>query len=309
MKPLIAIVGPTGVGKSTLALKLARAYRGEIVSCDSRQVYRHMDIGTAKPTPEERASVPHHLVDIILPDAELSLAGYQEMAYRAIGDIHRRGKLPFLVGGTGQYFRAVVEGWAVPRVPPDNALRERLEAEAESRGAAALFAELTDVDPAAARKIDPRNVRRVIRALEVYRSTGVPFSQLQKKQSPPYRTLVVGLTLEREELYRRVDARVDRMLDAGLVGEVTGLIAMGYGPDLPAMSGIGYRQISAYLDGKLTLTEAVQQTRYETHRYIRQQYTWFRLKDERIHWFNIYIDNAAARINELVSEFIKESAN
>jgi tRNA dimethylallyltransferase len=165
------------------------------------------------------------------------------------------------------------------------------------------------VDPVAARKIDPRNVRRVIRALEVYRSKGIPFSRLQTKQVPPYRTLIIGLTMEREELYRRVDERVDRMLDTGLVAEVAGLIERGYGPGLPAMSGIGYRQISDYLAGKLTLAEAIQQTKYETHRYIRQQYTWFRLKDERIHWFNIYNNGKETAICELVNGFIKDATD
>lgn len=287
MSLLICIIGPTGTGKSAHAIEVVSAYQGEIINCDSRQVYRHMDIGTAKPVPAELSLVKHHLVSFINPDEELSLAQYQETAYRTIEEIQSRGKQPLLVGGTGQYFWAVIEGWEVPKVPPNLEMRRRLESEVEARGAAALYQELTEADPAAAIKIDPRNVRRVIRALEVFRSRGVTFSSLQVKKSPPFQTLIIGLTMDRAELYLRVDARVDRMMTQGLVEEVEQLINMGYSPDLPAMSGIGYRQIILYLQGKLKLEDAIQQIKYETHRYIRQQYAWFRLKDERIHWFNI----------------------
>lgn len=304
MNPLIAIVGPTGIGKSILAIKLAGPIQGEIISCDSRQVYHYMDIGTAKPSPADRMKVPHHLIDIINPDEELSLAGYQAIAYQTIDDVHSRQKIPLLVGGTGQYFWAVVEGWEVPRVPPDTGLRKSLEAEAAAGGIDDLYAELKNIDPEAAQKIDSRNVRRVIRALEVYRTQGSKFSELQRKKSPPYRVLTIGLTLERAELYHRVDLRVDRMLAEGLVAEVANLLQMGYNAELPAMSGIGYRQIIRHLKGELTLDDAVQQIKFETHRYIRQQYAWFRLKDERIHWFNL--DNSVEKeINIQINDFLQ----
>lgn len=302
-KKIVAIIGPTGVGKSTLAVKIACAFNGEVVGCDSRQVYRYMDIGTAKPFPEEIASVPHHLVDIIYPDETLSLAEYQQLAYHTIDNIMDREKLPLLVGGTGQYFWAVVEGWEVPRVPPDLELRRRLEKEAIEKGREELYEELRLVDPESARKIDSRNVRRVIRALEVFHSRGVPFSSLQNKKSSRYETLVIGLTMERKELYRRVDKRVDDMIYRELVGEVKKLLEMGYGFELTAMSGIGYKQIGEYLQGKISLREAIQQIKFETHRYVRQQYTWFRLKDERIHWFNV-IDNVEPDIFKLVTEHL-----
>jgi tRNA dimethylallyltransferase len=274
------------VGKTETAVQLCRDLGGEIISADSRQIYRKLDIGTAKPTPEERAAAVHHLVDVIDPDEVLGLAEYQELAYAAIDDILARGRAPFLVGGTGQWVRAVVEGWGVPRVPPDHALRAELEAEAEQAGPEALHARLAAVDPVAAAKIDYRNVRRVIRALEVHLKTGVPISRHQRAQPPPYRILQVGLTMPRQALYARVDARIERMLDEGLVDEVRSLLAQGYSLNLPAMSSLGYRQIGRYVACELGLDEAVGLIKRETRRYIRQQYNWFRLDDPRIHWFD-----------------------
>lgn len=283
--PLVVIVGPTAVGKSDLALHLAVALDGEIVSADSRQVYRHMDIGTAKPTPEERAAVPHHLIDVVEPDELYTLAQYQRDAYRAIDEIVHRGRVPFLVGGTGLYVRAVVEGLTIPAVPPNPRLRADLEQLANEIGAEGLHRELRQIDPEAAAGIDWRNVRRVIRAIEVFRATGQPISRLRASQPPPYAVLMIGLTLDRVELYRRIDDRVDRMIAAGLVEEVQRLVARGFGFDTPAMSGLGYRQIGAYLRGEVDLDTAVQMVKNETHRFARQQYTWFRLSDSRIHWF------------------------
>jgi tRNA dimethylallyltransferase len=306
MNSLVCIVGPTGAGKTMTALQISRAFTSEIVNCDSRQIYRHMDIGTAKPTREELSMVMHHLIDIADPDDEISLTQYQEMAYRAINEIQSRGVLPLLVGGTGQYFWAVAEGWQAPKVPPDTELRHNLEKQVKDKGASSLYDELSVVDPAAARKIDPRNIRRVIRALEVFRIRGVRFSELQDKKPPPYRILIVGLTADRQELYLQVDKRVDQMIGHGLVSEVKQLIEMGYGDNLPSMSSIGYRQICRYLRGELTLEEATQQIKFETHRYIRQQYTWFRLKDERIHWFNI-CNNVESDIIDLINQFIGSS--
>lgn len=303
MNSLVCIVGPTGAGKTRTALQISRTFASEVVNCDSRQIYRHMDIGTAKPTREELSMVKHHLIDIVEPDNEISLTQYQEMAYRAIDEIQSRGIIPLLVGGTGQYFWAVVEGWQAPKVPPDTELRRNLEKQVIDKGASSLYEELVVVDPVAARKIDPHNVRRVIRALEVFRIRGVCFSELQDKKPPPYRILIVGLTAERQELYLKVDKRVDQMIEHGLVLEVKQLIKMGYSNNLPSMSSIGYRQIYRYLQGELTLEEATRQIKFETHRYIRQQYTWFRLKDERIHWFNIY-NNVESDIIDLIKGFI-----
>jgi len=230
---LVVLVGPTGVGKTALAVQLAQALRGEIISADSRQVYRRMDIGTAKPTPEERALARHHLIDILDPDEPFSLAEFQERAYACIADVAQRDRLPMLVGGTGQYVRAVVEGWRVPRVPPDPALRAALFAEAERDGAEALYERLIALDPGAAAFVDARNVRRVVRALEVCIRSGRPFSEQRGKTPPPYRILTIGLTMERQALYRRIDRRIDDMLAQGLVDE--GRAAMiGHYPRCPA---------------------------------------------------------------------------
>ncbi len=274
--PLLAIVGPTAVGKTALAIALAQALGGEIVSADSRQVYRGMDIGTAKPSAAERAAAPHHLIDVVDPDEEFSLARYQDLATAAIGEIAGRGRLPLLVGGTGQYLAAVLEGWQVPRVAPQPELRAALEREAQERGAAALHERLVRVDPAAAAGILPTNVRRVIRALEVYQVTGRPISEQQTRQQPPYAARTLWLTLPTDELYSRIDARVDGMIAAGLVEEVRGLLARGYGWDLPAMSSLGYREFQPYIDGRASLAEAIQQLKYDTHAFARRQPNWFR---------------------------------
>jgi tRNA dimethylallyltransferase len=281
--PLLAIVGPTATGKTGLAIELALRLNGEIVSADSRQVYQGMDIGTAKPTPEQRALVPHHLLDIITPNTSYTLTQYQADAQAAIDAIHARGRLPLLVGGTGLYIRAVVDNLAIPEVPPQWSLRRELEEQAAREGAAALHARLAALDPASAARIDPANVRRVIRALEVCLVTGQPFSAQQGARLSPYHTLLLGLTCERARLYERADRRVDAMIAAGLVDEVRALVAQGYDWHLPAMTSLGYGEIGAYLRGETSLAEAIERLRHNTHRYIRRQYTWFR-PDSRIHW-------------------------
>ncbi len=306
MNHLVAIVGPTGVGKSKLALRLAQAFDGEIVSADSRQVYRYMDIGTAKPSREELALVSHHLIDIVSPDEDFGLAQYQQLAYRAIEDIQQRKKLALLVGGSGLYVWSVLEGWGIPQVAPDPEFRHSLEEKVARMGKDELYQELARVDPVAAQRIDPRNVRRTIRALEVHRGAEVPFSQLQRKEAPPFNTLIIGLTADRAELYRRIDLRVDEMIKQGLVDEVKRLVNRGYDFNLPAMSGIGYRQIGMFLRGELTLPGAIQQIKFETHRLARQQYTWFQLQDDRIKWFDIQ-STTDSQIMAPLSKFIRGS--
>ncbi len=299
---LVAIVGPTGIGKSRLALKLAIRFNGEIVSADSRQVYRGLDIGTDKPAVEERALVPHHLIDVVEPGEDFSLAEYQRLAGEAISDILGRGRLPLLVGGSGLYVWAVLEGWQVPPVPPDPGLRRQLRARAEEQGSAALYDELRAVAPGAAARIDPRNVRRVIRALEVHRAPAGP-SGGPGKRPPPFRWLALGLTAPRPEVYRRTDARVDAMFRRGLVDEVRGLLAKGYGPERPALSGIGYRQVVAFLQGETSLAGAIARVKTETHRLVRHQYAWFRPGDERIHWLDITTD-FESEAERLVASFL-----
>ena len=286
-------MGPTAAGKTALSIDLAEAAGGEIVSADSRQIYRGMDIGTAKVTAEERARVPHHLLDVVTPDQVLSLAEYQALAYAAIADIHARGRLPFLVGGTGQYIQAVVEGWSIPAVAPHPELRAELEAKASAEGAEALHGWLAALDPAAAARIDYRNVRRVIRALEVCLVTGQPITELQRKNPPPFDILQIGVTRPRPELYGRIDARVDQMMAAGLLDEVRRLDAAGYAWELPAMTGLGYRQIGEFLRAEVSLDEAIARIKQGTRRFVQQQYNWFRLADPAINWFDPGVTQAA----------------
>ena len=290
MKPLIVIVGPTAVGKTAAAIRLAERIDGEIVSADSRQIYRHMDIGTAKPSAEQRVRVPHHLIDVVDPDEAFSLAQYQSAAYAAIDDIFARGKQPLLVGGTGLYVKAVSEGLRIPAVPPHPDLRAELEAQAASSGGKyALYAELQRVDPVAAARIDPRNVRRTIRALEVHRLSGERFSELGRSQPPAYRVMTLGLTRPRSELYARIDARIDTMIAAGLVEE-TRRLAQRYDWSLPSMSGLGYRQIGMFLRGECGLAEAIAAIRRDSRRFVRRQANWFRVLDPRIRWLETRID-------------------
>lgn len=291
-RPLLVIVGATAVGKTALSLKLAQQFRGEIVSADSRLFYRGMDVGTAKPTPAEQALVPHHLIDVCEPDETLTLAEYQRLAYAAIEKIQGNGRLPILVGGTGQYVRAVVEGWGIPEVAPHPVLRQALAA----LGGPELARWLGHLDPAAAGKLEPRNVRRVIRALEVTLFTGRPISELQRKNPPSYRIAQIGLHGEREWLYRRIDERVDGMMTNGLLAEVERLRDGGYGRTLPSMSGLGYRQLWAYLDGEMSLAAAVERIKFETHRFARQQATWFRLDDPAIAWFEMGEEGMVGRL-------------
>jgi tRNA dimethylallyltransferase len=300
---VLAIVGPTAVGKTALSLQLGQALGGEIISADSRQIYRYMDIGTAKATPAERALLPHHLIDIVAPDGELTLAHYQRLATEVIESVWARGRLPLLVGGTGLYVQALLEGWTIPEVSPDLDLRARLTEEAQRLGYAALHATLTTVDPLAAQRIDARNVRRVIRALEVYYRTGQPISALQHKSPPGYRVLKIGLTMARAALYARIDVRVDRMIAQGLEAEVRGLVARGYADTLPSMSGLGYRQMGQYLRGEVALDEAVALIKHHTRRFVRQQYTWFRLDDTSIHWLDATCLDGAP-LHNLIRDFM-----
>jgi tRNA dimethylallyltransferase len=286
-KPLIVVLGPTATGKTGLGIELARALNGEIIGADSRQIYRYMDIGTAKPTPEQRQQAVHHLLDVVDPDESVSVAQFQRMAYDTIDDIHHRGSNPMLVGGTGQYITTVVEGWSIPEVPPNNALRAELEAFAEQHGSEALHSRLLQTDPVAAAAIHHRNVRRVVRALEVAIETGQPISELQRKHPPPYAILQYGLRMERAPLHERADLRLDQMMNQGFLDEVRRLLDMGYNRKLPSMSGLGYAQLASHLIDGVPLEKALAATKTATHDFIRRQYTWFRGHDSGIRWVEV----------------------
>ena len=284
MTPLVVVLGPTAAGKTRFALELARRVSIEVISADSRQVYRQMDIGTAKPTAADQALVRHHLIDIVDPDEPFHLGDYVRRARQAISDVQARGAVPLLVGGSGQYLWSIVEGWQVPAVEPDSELRFRLTERAQLEGPQALHQQLRRLDPGAASAIHPNNVRRVVRALELVTRTGIPASEQRVRRAPRSDVLLLGLRVERQEIYRRIDRRVDEMFEAGLIREVECLLRAGYEPSLPSMSGIGYTQGVQFLSGEIGLAEAIAGTKTATHRFARQQGAWFRGDDPRINW-------------------------
>ncbi len=284
--PVVFIVGPTASGKTAAALAVAQRYPVEIINADSRQVYRGMDIGTAKPSREDLVSVPHHLIDVADPDEPYSLALFLGQARSAIDGVLARGKVPLVVGGTGQYAWGLVEGWQVPQVPPQRELRARLDREAQEKGADVLYRRLQRIDAAAAKRIDPRNVRRLVRALEVWEVTGHRFSAQRLQVPPPFIPHVFGIWVPREELDRRINARVDAMVDAGWVDEVRRLLNAGYAPDLPSFSSAGYRELASCVAGGLEREEALDLTKAAVRRLARRQGAWFRRDDPRIDWLS-----------------------
>lgn len=272
MIPVVAVMGPTASGKSALALRLAERFGGEIVSADSAQVYRGLDIGTAKPSAEERARVPHHLVDVRDPDEEFSLADFQVLAGAALRDIHARGRLPFLVGGTGLYVRGLLEGYTLDTAPPDPELRAALQA----RDVEDLVEQLRSLDPVSAERIDPRNRRRVERALEVCLQTGRPFSEGSRTRPSGYRSLKLALRVERPVLVERIDRRVDEMVQAGWVEEVRALAEKGHAPSLRRLRILGYPELLDVVEGARPLPDALEGIRVATRRYARRQVTWLK---------------------------------
>ncbi|HKX18223.1 MAG TPA: tRNA (adenosine(37)-N6)-dimethylallyltransferase MiaA [bacterium] len=314
---LVVIAGPTATGKTRAALAVARRIGAEIVCADSRTIYRGMDIGTAKPSPAERAQVPHHLLDVADPADTFTLADYQRLAGEAIAGIHGRGRPAVLTGGTGLYIRATVDRVNVPAVAPDWDLRDRLAAEERDGGPGTLHRKLGAVDPEAAERIDPRNVRRVIRALEVWEATGAPLSSFhgqvrRGRWVPPdparsgQAARMVAFATDRERLRARIDRRIDDQLHAGLVEEVRTLLRAGCERGHPSMQGLGYKEIAAYLGGETTLDEAVLQLRRNTYRYAKRQMTWFRA-DPRYRWIDVNglpPDSVAAAVLETLGRVL-----
>lgn len=286
---LVAIVGPTAVGKSEVAIEIAQKIGSEIVSADSMQIYRYMDIGTAKPTIEERELVPHHMIDIVYPDEEFSATDFQKRAKSCIKSIYQSDKIPLVVGGTGFYINALCYDYTFSPAGKDESLRKHLKKEAEEKGVDYLYNQLVQIDPEAAAKIHPNNLRRIIRALEVCKTTGKPFSyyvKMTKMGKSPYDLLIFGITMPRDELYRRINKRVVSMIEKGFIDEVEKLLEMGYDKNLKSMQGLGYRQVIQYLEGRLTLDEAIDLIARDTRRYAKRQYTWF-LRDQNIIWLDI----------------------
>ncbi|MEX1071756.1 MAG: tRNA (adenosine(37)-N6)-dimethylallyltransferase MiaA [Anaerolineales bacterium] len=304
---LVVIVGPTAVGKTEVAIQLAERVNSEIVSADSRLLYRGLDIGTAKPSTEQLARVPHHLIDVANPDEIWSLALFQRAANEAIEVIHGRGRLPILVGGTGQYLRAILEGWSPPKITAQPRLRAALEAWAGELGNAGIHARLAIVDSVAAGNIDARNVRRTLRALEVILATGMRFSDQRTRADSPYRVLQIGLTRPRPELYARIDARIQQMVDAGWLNEVKALLAKGYDADLPSLSAIGYRQLIDHLKGKMSPEQAVDEIKRATRLFVRRQANWFKPTDPHIKWFEAAKNNLIDNLEKEVGSFLHPS--
>ncbi len=306
LRPLVVIVGPTASGKTDVAIELAKMVRGEVISADSILVYRGMDVGTAKPTPEEMQGIPHHLIDIVNPDEEFSVAMYQSAAEKLITEITGRGNLPLLVGGTGLYVRSVIDHYDFTPAPRDEGLREKLKQQAATMGAEAMHRKLAAVDPASAARLHPNDTRRVIRALEVYYQTGKPITEYQYSQqntTPKYRLKMFGLTMDRQLLYRRIEQRVDLMLQRGLVEEVRQLM-LRYDAWGTALQGLGYKEIIAYIKGECTLEEAVEILKRNTRRFAKRQLTWFKA-DKRIRW--LYMEDYSNK-NAVANEIAKQIA-
>jgi tRNA dimethylallyltransferase len=284
IRPLIVIIGPTAAGKTDFSISLAEKVGGEIISADSRQFYKGMDIGTAKPSAEDQQRIPHHLIDIANPDDMIGLAEFQVLVENAAQNIWANGHIPLLVGGTGQYVRSILEGWSIPNKPPHLQLRSALENWARTLGPFEIHRRLRRIDPQAADFIQPQNVRRTVRALEVIFLSGQKFSELRRRQKPPYQTLMLGVIRSRPDLYARIDERIDKMVALGLLDEVRKLLQQGFSPNLPAFSAIGYKEMVAVIGCQISMDEAVILMKRRTREYVRRQANWFKQTDPTIHW-------------------------
>ena len=304
--PLIIVAGPTASGKTRLAIEIAKRFDGEIVSADSMQIYKYMDIGTAKPTAEEQAEAVHHLIDFVEPDKSYSVAEYVTDAHECIADIISRGKTPVMCGGTGLYIDSVANDITFGETEADYEIREELRKSAEENGAEYLIKMLAEFDPVSAERLHPNNIKRVIRAIEFYRLTGVPISEHQeetKKKESRYDAVMFCLNWERETLYERINARVDIMMADGLPDEVKRLREMGYTRDMQSMQGIGYKEMLEYFDGEATLEDAVEAVKQGSRRYAKRQVTWFK-RNKNIHWLNP--ENALEKATEIINETYKQ---
>lgn len=301
---LIVVAGPTASGKTGLAIEIARAFNGEIVGADSMQIYRYMDIGAAKPTMEERSEAVHHMIDFLEPDDEYSVADYTEQVHNVIAEIASRGKIPVMCGGTGLYINSVVDDVTFGEIDTDYEMRIELEALAKKEGSEKLLAMLMEFDEESARKLHPNNLRRIIRAIEFYRVTGVPISEHQrmtKERESRYEPLMMCIAWDRKLLYDRINERVDMMFADGLLDEVRLLMEKGYTKELNSMKGIGYKEVMDYLNGEMPYDEMVELVKQSSRRYAKRQLTWFR-RDERIHWLKA--DTAIGEAMKLISDFI-----
>lgn len=308
LKKIVAVAGPTASGKTALALKIAERFDGEVVSCDSMQIYRHMDVGTAKPSIEEMERIPHHMIDIAEPFENYSVADFAEQARKCIDDILSRGKLPVLAGGTGLYMDSIIENIGFADFGSDEEFRREMQMLADREGNQAVHRLLAEKDPDAAEKIHPNNIRRVIRALEVCRLTGKTFTQvnMESRRQRMYHALIFAIDTDREVLYERINHRVDRMIDEGLVEEVQGLRNMGISREHTSMQAIGYKELMEFLDGNCNFDEAVEKIKQESRRYAKRQITWFK-RNKDIHWVSVANDEEVKKVLEKCFTFIQKS--
>lgn len=310
---LIVLIGPTAVGKTSLSIELAKRFNAEIISGDSMQIYKGMDIGTAKITQEEMEGIPHHLLDIKEPEESFSTAEFQELVRAKIEEISTRGRLPMIVGGTGLYIQSAIYDYHFTASPSDQSFREALERQADEDGPEALHQTLKEADPESAARIHPNNIRRVIRALEVIHCTGKTASEVQGDQSPEllYNTALVGLTMDRELLYERINLRVDRMVEQGLLQEVKHLYDKGL-RDCQSIQAIGYKELYDYFDGNVTLQQAIENLKQNSRRYAKRQLTWFRNK-MKVEWFDMSesedIEKKFAEISKFIEGKLEIKAN
>lgn len=306
LKKIIAVAGPTASGKTALAIEIAKRFEGEVVSCDSMQIYRYMDIGTAKPTPLERAEVPHHMIDIAEPSEKFSVADFVREARHCIDDIHSLGRLPIIAGGTGLYMDSVIENIEFADFGSDEGFRERMHSLALEKGNEAVHRILSEKDPQAAEKIHPNNIRRVIRALEVCHLTGKTFTQVneESRRQAVYDALIFGIDTPRDVLYDRINLRVDKMMEAGLLGEVEMLCGRGLSKATTAMQAIGYKELAEFIEGRATLEDAVEKIKLESRRYAKRQLTWFR-RNGQIQWVDPLEENWIEKVCEKCFTFLK----
>lgn len=303
--PIAVILGPTGVGKTKLSIKLAPKLRAEIVSVDSMQIYKDMNIGTAKPTEEERKKIPHHLIDIVPPEYPFTVAEFKSIAEKTIEDIFSRRKIPLLVGGTALYFKVLFGHFSLPNIPPDFELRKKLREIIEKEGEEVLHKKLMEIDPIAGRKIHPHDHKRIIRALEVYLKTGKTISELAGSENEKYLAVKIGLFMPKELHYKILEERIEKMIDSGLVDEVRSLWERGIDENFVSMQGIGYKEILKYLKGIYTLEEAKAEIVKRTKLFVKRQFTWFK-KDSEIHWIDVSKHDENELVDMVYDIIIKE---
>ena len=307
--PLIVIVGPTSIGKTDASISVASYINGEIISADSMQVYKYMDIGTAKPSIDERQGIPHYMIDVVEPDDEFNVAIFQQLAIQKIDDINNRRKKAILVGGSGLYVNSIVYPMDFTEAYEDHLYRSYLYEQLSSKGKEFLYNKLERIDPDTANRLHPNDTKRIIRALEIYHITGKTMSQFKQdfnNISPPYKPLImIGLTMERSRLYERINKRVDTMVSNGLIDEVRSLLKMGYTKNMVSMQGLGYKEIIAYLEGDCTLDDALETLKRDTRRFAKRQYTWFK-RDKRIYWINIDMFSTKSQLTDCIISYINE---